>query len=248
MVVVGLGGRQRLRREEGDEVGAEQEDGEAQEHELHAVHGGCAKPRQVPGQEGRWLRPVTPLFPPRPLPLSSAPPPRGWSPATCAAQTRSSSSSASTLRSRPRREMRWHSDATSATAKSRSSSKQLSGRVGGAALGGGWSGWRSWEVGQSREEGRPWRMRARGGGGGRGGARCGEDGAAREEGNGGSGARRRGDWGWRRWEVGRPGRRAVLEEGCAGGWRRWEVRRPGRWEVEEWRRRWEMWSGIGGGF
>lgn len=42
MVAVGLGGRRRLRREERDDVGAEEEDGEAQEHELHAVHGGCA--------------------------------------------------------------------------------------------------------------------------------------------------------------------------------------------------------------
>lgn len=41
MVAVGLGGGRRLRREERDDVGAEEEDGEAQEHELHAVHGGC---------------------------------------------------------------------------------------------------------------------------------------------------------------------------------------------------------------
>jgi hypothetical protein len=42
--VVGLWSRRRLRREEGHEVGAEEEDGEAEEHELDAVHGDCARP------------------------------------------------------------------------------------------------------------------------------------------------------------------------------------------------------------
>jgi len=46
--LVGLGGRRRERREEGDDVGAEEEDGEAQEHELDAVHRGCAAPLVAP--------------------------------------------------------------------------------------------------------------------------------------------------------------------------------------------------------
>lgn len=46
---VGLRGGQLLRPEERDEVGAEEEDGEAEEHELHAVHGGCAALPSAPG-------------------------------------------------------------------------------------------------------------------------------------------------------------------------------------------------------
>lgn len=50
--LVGLGRRRRKRREEGNDVGAEEEDGEAQEHELNAVHRGCAAPpRSSPGEE-----------------------------------------------------------------------------------------------------------------------------------------------------------------------------------------------------
>jgi len=43
-LAVGLRGRRRQRREEGNDVGAEEEDGEAQEHELDAVHRGSAAP------------------------------------------------------------------------------------------------------------------------------------------------------------------------------------------------------------
>jgi hypothetical protein len=51
--VVGLRGRRRQRREEGNDVGAEEEDGEAHEHELDAVHRGCAAALLLlsPGEE-----------------------------------------------------------------------------------------------------------------------------------------------------------------------------------------------------
>jgi hypothetical protein len=55
---VGPGARRRERREEGNDVGAEEEDGEAEEHELDAVHRGCAAPlrRGRGGGEGRGTR------------------------------------------------------------------------------------------------------------------------------------------------------------------------------------------------
>jgi len=77
--------------------------------------------RRWRGASGRTRRPRPCSRPPRRPRLR-----RGGGGRPRAAQTRSSSSSASTLRSRPGRAMRWHSDATSATAQSRSSSKQLS--------------------------------------------------------------------------------------------------------------------------
>jgi hypothetical protein len=53
-MVVGVWSRRRLRREEGYEVGAEEEDGEAQEHELDAVHGDCARPSAPLPSWGDW--------------------------------------------------------------------------------------------------------------------------------------------------------------------------------------------------
>lgn len=55
-VPVGPGARRWERREEGDDVGAEEEDGEAEEHELDAVHRGCAAPLRRGGGEGRGTR------------------------------------------------------------------------------------------------------------------------------------------------------------------------------------------------
>ena len=54
--LVGLGARRRERREEGDDVGAEEEDGEAQEHELDAVHRGCAAPPRSSSGGGERCR------------------------------------------------------------------------------------------------------------------------------------------------------------------------------------------------